>query len=567
MTTTVLVPLPTLLPLVGAGLALALFRYPRAQRAISFGALAAMLVVSAALAVVVENGPLAVGVGGWAAPVGVGLVIDRLAALLLTVSAVVMLCVLTYSLAQGAVDDPGVAASDRAASDRQGRPGATGEARPGGPAAAAPRRSHAAAAVHASEDLPVAIYHPTFLVLAAGVSLAFCSGDLFNLYVGFEVLLAASFVLLTLSGTSERIRAGAIYVVVALLSSIVFLLAIGLAYAATGTVNLAQLALRLAEIDPGVRLTIELLLLLAFAVKAAVFPLSAWLPDSYPTAPAPVTAVFAGLLTKVGVYAILRTQTLLVPAEGVDTVLMVFALATMLVGILGAVAQTDLKRLFSFTLVSHIGFMIFGIGLATEAGRAAAVFYVVHHITVQTTLFLVAGLVERRAGSTSLARLGGLAGVAPGLAVLFGIPALSLAGVPPLSGFLGKLGLLQGGVAVGTPMAWTLVVGSVVTSLLTLYALVKAWNKAFWQAPPAAPAPRARLPRGMVGGTAVLCAAGLAMTVWAGPLYGYAQRAAVGLDDGSYIEAVFPGGAPRGVGSSDEAAARNGSGPAQDGAP
>jgi multicomponent Na+:H+ antiporter subunit D len=365
-------------------------------------------------------------------------------------------------------------------------------------------------------------------------------------------------VLLTLGGTGERIRAGSIYVVVALLSSIVFLIAIALAYAATGTVNMAQLAERLPDVAPGVRLAIQLLLLLAFGIKAAMFPVSAWLPDSYPTAPAPVTAVFAGLLTKVGVYAILRTQTLLFPTDPrIDQGLMWVALLTMLVGILGAVAQDDIKRLLSFTLVSHIGYMLFGIALATQPGTAAAIFYVVHHITVQTALFLVVGLVERRGGSTSLDRLGGLAKLAPFLAILFFIPAMNLAGIPPLSGFLGKVGLIESGVHQGGWLAYTLVVGSVVTSLLTLYAIVKAWNKAFWQTAPVEIEPDVRLPRGMVGPTAALVAFGLALTVVAGPLYSYAERAAHGLRDGSYVQAVFPGGGDRGTGKSPDITTRS----------
>src|SRR5690625_3810848 len=301
------------------------------------------------------------------------------------------------------------------------------------------------------EEVPVSIYHPTYLVLAAGVANTFLAGDLFNLFVGFEILLAASFVLLTLGGSRSRIRAGTVYVVVAIVASTLFLVAIGLIYAATGTVNLAQLSVRLAEIDSGLAIACELLLLLAFGVKAAVFPLSAWLPDSYPSAPASVTAVFAGLLTKVGVYAILRTETLLFPGEQLRSLLLVAALATMIVGILGALAQSDLKRMLSFTLVSHIGFMLFGIGLASEAGLAGSVFYVVHHITVQTVLFLVAGLVERHGGTTSLERLGGLARLAPFLALLFFISAMNLAGIPPMSGFLGKVGLLQAGIETGTP--------------------------------------------------------------------------------------------------------------------
>lgn len=497
-----LVPLPVVLPLFAAGLTLALYRSPRAQRWISVVALSAVLAVSATLLVLTDAHPLVIDIGGWAPPVGIDLVADRLSALMLTVSSAVTLCVLLYSLAQGVADGDEVA--------------------------------------------PVSIYHPTYLVLVAGVANAFLAGDLFNLYVGFEILLAASYVLLTLGGTGERIRAGSIYVVVALTSSVLFLVAIALVYAATGTVNLAQLAVRLPQIDPNVRLLLQVMLLLAFGIKAAIFPMSAWLPDSYPTAPAPVTAVFAGLLTKVGVYAIIRTQTLLFPDGRLDDVLLWAALATMVVGILGAVAQDDIKRLLSFTLVSHIGFMVFGIALSTHLGWTAAIYYVVHHITVQTALFLVAGLIERWGGTTSLDRLGGLAKLAPVLAILFFVPAMNLAGIPPLSGFLGKVGLLQAGVAVGTPLALTLVVGSVLTSLLTLYALIKAWNKAFWQTPPAA-LPATHLPLGMLGPTAALVAFGLALTVFAGPLYAYAGRAATALQERSpYVEAVLPDVSQRG---------------------
>ena len=223
----------------------------------------------------------------------------------------------------------------------------------------------------------------------------------------------------------------------------------------------------------------------------------------------------------------------------------------MVIGILGAVAQNDIKRLLSFTLVSHIGYMLFGIALASQAGLGASIFYVAHHITVQTTLFLVVGLVERRGGTTSLERLGGLAKIAPGLAILFFIPAMNLAGIPPLSGFLGKVGLLEAGVAQGTPLAYTLVVGSVVTSLLTLYAIVKAWNKAFWQTPPEA-LPEASLPGTMVGPTAALVGLGLLLTAVSGPLYAYADRAAgTMMEPSNYIDAVLDS-TGRGTGDSTE---------------
>lgn len=518
------VPLPVVLPLAAAGLALVLWRNARAQGVISVVALSLVLVTSVALLVAADDGPLVLDVGSWAAPVGIDLVADRLSTLMLTVSSAVTLCVLLYSLAQGLADD--------------------------------------------NAETPVAIFHPTYLVLTAGVANAFLTGDLFNLFVGFEMLLVASYVLITLGGTGERIRAGTIYVVVSLLSSVVFLLAVSLVYAATGTVNMAQLAYRLPEIDPGVAFALQLLLLLAFGIKAAIFPLFAWLPDSYPTAPAPVTAVFAGLLTKVGVYAIIRTQTLLFPEGRADDLLLWAALATMVIGILGAVAQNDVKRMISFTLVSHIGYMVFGIALSTEAGLSAAVFYVAHHITVQTTLFLVVGLIERRGGSTSLDALGGLARLAPLLAVMFFLPAMNLAGIPPLSGFLGKAGLVQAGVEVGTPLAYALVAGGIITSLLTLYAIVKAWNKAFWQ-----PAPEevrdVTLPRGMVGSAAALVVGGVALTLVAGPLYDYTERAAATLRDrDQYVAAVLPNG--RGEGRSaevtEDARREGGTAPVEDGA-
>ena len=295
---TALVPLPVIVPLFAAGLCLVLGRSARAQRVISLVALSLVVVVGAMLLARVDAyGPQVMDVGGWTAPIGISLVADRLSALMLLVSAVVALAVLVYSLGQGVVE--------------YGR------------------------------ETPLSVYHPTYLVLVAGVSNAFLSGDLFNLYVGFEILLAASYVLLTLGGTGARIRAGTTYVIVSLVSSVIFLAAIAMIYAATGTVNLAQLAGRLDDLPDDVSLILQLLLLTAFAIKAAVFPLSAWLPDSYPTAPAPVTAVFAGLLTKVGVYAIIRTQTLLFPDSPLSDVLMWAALLTMIVGILGAVAQSD----------------------------------------------------------------------------------------------------------------------------------------------------------------------------------------------------------------------------------
>ncbi|MGK2855556.1 MAG: Na+/H+ antiporter subunit D, partial [Microbacteriaceae bacterium] len=405
---------------------------------------------------------------------------------------------------------------------------------------------------------------PPYPVPSAGVCTADLAGDLFNLFVGFEVLLAASFVLLTIGGSAERVRAGISYVMVSMVSSLIFLIGIALIYATTGTLNLAEMAVRLDDVPDGTRTALFAVLLVAFGIKAAVFPLSTWLPDSYPTAPAPVTAVFAGLLTKVGVYAIIRAHSLLFPDGGLDNVLMVAALLTMVIGILGAIAQNDIKRLLSFTLVSHIGYMVFGIALGNHLGMSGAVYYVAHHIVVQTTLFLVVGLIERQAGASTLQRLGGLAAASPILAFVFVIPALNLGGIPPFSGFIGKVALLEAGAEAGSALAWMLVGGGVLTSLLTLYAVTRVWTKAFWRARADAPegglsntTPAAlidddddiafadrndvgRMPIGMLLPTGALIAVGLTLTVAAGPIYAYSERTAAEiLDRSQYISAVL----------------------------
>ena len=503
----VLLPLPVVLPLLAAGLSIMLSRYQRLQRLLSVVTLAGVVVIAAVLLRSADvDGTAVVQLGGWIAPIGISLVADRLSALLLLVSALVLLSVLLYAIGQGVADG---------------------------------RRA------------PVAVFHPCYLVLAAGIAMAFLTGDLFNLFVAFEVMLVASYVLITLEGGAAQVRAGMTYVVVSLLASVLFVTAIGLVYAATGTVNMADAAVRLAELPEGIRVALGLVLLVVFGIKAAIFPLFSWLPDSYPTAPSPVTAVFAGLLTKVGVYAILRTQTLLFPDEKlISQVLLVLAILTMVVGILGALVQDDLKRLLSFTIVSHIGYMVYGLGLASGAGLAGAILYTVHHIVVQTTLFLAAGLIERREGTSSLRLSGGLQKIAPVLAALYLLPALSLAGIPPLSGFLAKLGLLQAGLEDGGRLAVAGVVAAIATSLLTLYAVVRAWSEIFWGplaevvtvADPddALVVGTKRTPRLMVGATAFVVLGGLSITFLAGPLYDLTARAADDLVTPSrYVESVL----------------------------
>ncbi len=492
-----LVPLPVILPLLGASLAVLTSPWRWAQRIISLIALTINVVVSVVMLVDVDDGEMLVmQAGGWKVPLGITLVVDRLSAVMLVVSSLVLLSVLVYAIGQGA------------------------------------------------EESRYASFNPVYLVLAAGVSASFVTGDLFNLFVAFEMMLVASYVLLTLGGRPGQVRSGMSYVVISLVASTFFITALALIYAATGTVNMAELSQRIPELSDGVRTGFSLLLILVFGIKAGLFPLFFWLPDSYPTAPGAITAVFAGLLTKVGVYAIIRSQTLLFPPDAQQgSFLLVLAGFTMVIGVLGALAQDDLRRMLSFHIVSHIGYMIFGLALFTLAGIAAAVFYVVHHIVVKTALFLVAGLVERRAGSDRLSRIGGLVRSAPMIAVLFALPALSIAGLPPFSGFVGKFALIGSGIESDE---WAIVAVSLIVSLLTMYVMVRIWSGVFWGEPedPAIASwiasDESRVPRLMTGAATTVVALSVALMIFAGPLYDYSKRTAEDLlQPERYVAAVI----------------------------
>jgi multicomponent Na+:H+ antiporter subunit D len=494
-----LAPLPTVLPLLGAALALLARRWATVQRAIAVAALSASLGLAIALLVHADReGPAIARIGGWSPSIGISYVIDRFAGIMLVISMLTMLAVLVFAIGERSRD----------------------EASP--------------------------IFHPVYLVLAAGVGAAFSTGDLFHLFVSFEILLMASYVLLTLDGDEPQVRAGTTYVVINTIESVVLLVGIGLVYAATGTLSMAELPDRLAALDPGLRTGLQLLLLVAFGLKAAVFPLFFWLPDSYPTARSPVSAVFAGLLTKVGVYAIVRSQTLLF-ADAHRSLLLWIAGFTMIVGVLGAIAQNDVKRILSFHIVSQIGYMLLGVAIGGPAAVAATIFFLVHQIPVKTSLFLVEGMIEHATGTSRLDRLSGLAHRSGWLAALFLLPALSLAGLPPFSGFVGKLALVTAGI---DDRQWVLVGVALVGSLLTLVSMTKIGLSVFWGEPrmtsptsagaAAAPERSLRWPVPMAGATVVLVAVGLAIAAAAGPLYHLCERAATDLvTPGRYAAEVF----------------------------
>jgi len=489
-----LVVLPVLVPLATAIVCLVLRRFRTAQRAASVGGAALLLVVAAALLVRVDTAGIQVlQVGGWPAPYGISLVADLLAAIMVLLTGVTGLAVAVYSL--GSID--------------------------------AAREAHG--------------YHPLFHVLLMGVSMAFLTGDLFNLYVAFEVMLMASFVLLALGGEPAQLEGAVKYVTLNLLSSAIFLAAVGVLYGVAGTLNLADLALVVQRgTAPGLFTTLACLFLVVFGIKAAVFPLFFWLPASYHTPPVAVSAVFAGLLTKVGVYALVRAFTLVFTGDPALThgLILAIAVLTMVTGVLGAAAQFEFRRVLSFHIVSQIGYMVLGLGFFTPLALAGTVFYLIHHIVVKTNLFLMGGIVERLGGTFELGSLGGLYRSRPGLALLFLVPALSLAGIPPLSGFWGKLILVKAGLDAGHYVATGV---ALAVSLLTLFSMTKLWNEAFWKEPPEGSAvATARVPWTLLGPVVALAAVTVAVGLGAGPVFDLSSRAAAQLADPSqYVRAVL----------------------------
>ncbi len=489
-----MIAVTVLVPVAGAGLCLALARRRTGRRVVTLvslvGATAAALVATAD-AESAPGGVVAARMGGWAPDIGITLVVDLTAGLLLVVSLVTVTLVAGYAVAQPNEED----------------------------------------------DHPA--FHPVYLVLAAGVALAFTSGDLFTLFVGIELTLVASYVLLTLGGRPDQVRTGITYVTINLVASTFLLTAVAGVYAAVGSVNLATIAVRWGDLPDHLDTGLGLLLLTAFGVKAAVFPLFFWLPDAYPAAPTSVTAIFAGLLTKVGVYAIVRTHSLL-DLDQLGGVIGVVAASTMVVGVLGALAQDDIKRILSFHIVSQIGYKLVGVALATTAGLAATVLFIVHQIPIKTVLLLTGGLVEHDRGTGRLGRLGGLARARPGVAALFALGALSLAGLPPFSGFVAKLAVVD---AAAAASSWWLVATALVVGAGTLLSMTKIWTAAFWGPPGPSPARSATEPLragAMVGATAALLAVTLLVAVLAGPLLDLADRAAVTLVDPTpYVEAVL----------------------------
>jgi multicomponent Na+:H+ antiporter subunit D len=367
---------------------------------------------------------------------------------------------------------------------------------------------------------------PLVYGLLAGVGGAFSTGDLFNLYVWFELGLVGALGLLALSATPRSLEATYKYFVLNVLGTLLFLIGIAYIYAATGHLSFG--ALREAAAADGALRWAPLVgvLVLAALVKAGAFPVFSWLPAAYHTLPAPIVGLFAALMTKVGVYTVLRLFGDVFPtAPGLlNTALAAVAIPTMIIGVLGAAHHWDIRRILAFHSASQIGYMLLGIALGTAAGYAATLVYVVHHAVVKANLFLVAGMIHRHTGSYDLRRCGGLFKARPWLATIFGLSAMSLVGLPPSSGFWAKFGLVRQTVVLGK-FGWTAV--ALAVGVLTLYSMMKIFFEAFWKTPPDSAAPSdetARLgPAYLVTGALALASLGIGL--WPQPLLAWAHDA------------------------------------------
>lgn len=485
-----IVILPIIIPLL-VGIVLIFFRNISLQKWISTIALIALTAVSGYLVSLISNdGVQTLQLGNWEAPYGITLVADMFAALLVFTTAIISLCCLYYAF------------------------GTIGKG----------RESH--------------YFYSFFLFLIAGVNGSFLTGDIFNLFVCFELMLISSYVLLSLGGEKVQLRETIKYLLINVVSSMIFVLAIGYLYGITGTLNMADLSVKVAEVGQnGLLTTVSFLFLFVFGLKAALF-LYFWLPGSYSAPPPAVAAIFGALLTKVGVYAIFRTFTLIFyhQPEVTHTVMMWLAAFTMIIGTVGAVAYWDVKKIIVYNVIVAVGFIIFGFSLFTSTSLFGSIYYLVHDMVVKALLFLLGGAMIIIAKTNKLKEMSGLIRHHPYLGWLFFIASLSLAGIPPFSGFIGKVFITQGAFEDGSYVVAGI---GLFTSLLVLYSVMKIFMNGFW-----GETLLSKKEEGRVKNVLLPCSVLTALTIFLGVgaewTYVYFEQAVVGLMDPSiYIQAVL----------------------------
>lgn len=486
---------PVLVPLIGAAITTMLAPTPRLRRTVMEVTVGLMFLASLNLIVRVAGGDVLVMVfGGWVPPFGVSLVGDRLSAASSMVAALIAVAVTVYSR-----------------SDIRKRRRRAG-------------------------------FDPMFLAMLMAVNGAFLTGDIFNMYVWFELMLVTALGLVTLDRRRSQIDGAVRYASMSMVGASLILLGIGLLYAELGVLDIRALAAVMAEREATLATSAAAFLMVAgFGLKAGLFPFFFWLPASYHTAPISVMAVLAGLLTKVGFYACMRVAVMVFgvgTASRVDGLTMLLALvasSTMLVAVLISLAQTDIRRLLSYHVLAQVAYLVMGVAVATTLGVAAAIVYMLHTMIVQTGLFMGAGAIARANGSYDLNRGGGLMRQRPLLTILFALPMFSVAGIPPLSGFWAKFLVIDAAFRGGE--AWLAIV-ALVAAVITITSISHFWTQAFWQVPVREHAIRP-IPVAMLVGLALMGATTLAIGVAIDPVASYAREAAAQM-----MPAILPASLP-----------------------
>lgn len=426
--------LPIIIPFIVGAILILFAKHHKLQRVISGLAVIALLLISIYLAALVYmDGIIVLEAGNWPAPFGIVLVADMFATLMLLLTSILAVACLFFAFQT-----------------------------------ITPKREKF-------------YFYPFYFFLLVGVNGAFLTGDIFNLFVFFEVLLLSSYGLIVHGGTKYQLRESFKYVIINVFTSALFVVSVAWLYSVTGTLNMAHLSERVAELgQTGVINTIGIMLFIVFATKGALFPLYFWLPKSYFGPPAAIAALFGGLLTKVGIYAIIRMYTLIFYHDigyTHKTIITIAAGFTMLLGVLGAVSQFDFKRILSYHIISQVGYMVMGLGIFTPLAVAGAIFYIAHHMIVKTALFLFEGAAKRVTGVSDVREMGGLLKTHPWLAWFFFITAISLAGIPPFSGFFSKFPIILAGFQEGQYVISGI---ALLVGLLTLFSMMKIFGFAFW---------------------------------------------------------------------------------------
>ncbi|WP_077619214.1 Na+/H+ antiporter subunit D [Bacillus sinesaloumensis] len=485
--------LPILIPLMTGIILIFVNKYTKAARGISLISTILTVIVSLLLVNhVYQNGIQTLNLGDWDAPFGIVLVADMLAALLVTAGSIVVLACILYSFK------------------------------------------------NIGKERESFFYYAAVQFLMVGVLGAFLTGDLFNLFVFFEVMLMSSYVLIVHGGTKPQLRESIKYILVNVISSALFVIGVAYLYAVTGTVNMADLSAKISELgQPGLVTVISILFLVVFGLKGAIFPLFFWLPGSYHAPPTPITALFGALLTKVGVYSIIRTFTIIFYNDTgfTHTLIGILAGLTIVVGVIGAVSYWDVKKIIIYNILTAVGVILVGVATLTPTALTGSIYYLIHDMIIKAALFLLVGAMIVITGTSNLKKMGGLIKHHPYLGWMFFIATISLAGIPPFSGFIGKLLIVKGSLA---NEHYMLVAAILISSLLVLYSVMKIFINGFWGEAKLRKEEEKGSTKGLLLPITLLLSLSIALGFGAEWFYPYISQAAQVLTDPSiYVQAVL----------------------------